>query len=160
MRGGVLFCAGLWAALSFALCDRYGAKPVVISGESMSPTLHPGEIRVAHRWLALLQGYHRGDIALIRDRDDHQFSIKRIVALPRDRIQFQNGRVYLNGSLLEEAYLPKDVSTLNPRRAAESVIELGADEYFVLGDNREVSLDSRYTGPVPGNCLLGKLARR
>ncbi|MBI3417861.1 MAG: signal peptidase I [Verrucomicrobia bacterium] len=159
-RGGTLLCLGLWAALSFAVCSRYGAKPIVISGESMTPTLQPGEIRLAHRWLALLQGYHRGDIALIRDRDDNQFSIKRIVALPHDQLQFKNGSVYLNGRVLMEPYLPKDVTTLNPRRAAENVIELGSDEFFVLGDNREISLDSRYLGPVPGNRLLGKLRSR
>jgi signal peptidase I len=123
----------------------------------MFPTLKPGECYIAHHWLPLFRGYRRGDLVLFRDNDDHDLSIKRIIALPHDRIQFKHGQVFLNGRILIEPYLPKGVFTINPKRQAEKLIELGPKSYFLMGDNRSVSLDSRYLGPVPGDNLVGKI---
>ncbi|MEO8427920.1 MAG: signal peptidase I [Verrucomicrobiota bacterium] len=156
-KGTVLLCLALWSVISFLVFSRYGVSPVVITGESMFPTLKPGECYIVHRWLPLIRGYRRGDLVLFRDNDDQDLSIKRLIALPHDRIQFKHGRVFVNGRILIEPYLPKGAFTLNPKREADKLIELGPQSYFLMGDNRSVSLDSRYLGPVQSDSLVGKI---
>ena len=156
----LLLCAPIWFALCFLVSGRYLVSTVVLTGDSMLPTLKSGEPHVIHRWLPRLAGYRRGDLVMFRDPEDEGFTIKRLIALPGDRLQFKQGRVYLNGKLLAEPYLPENSFTLNPRREAEQIIELGPHDYFLLGDNRDNSQDSRYFGPVPGQRLIGKLMAR
>ncbi len=77
--------------------------------------------------------------------------IKRVIGLPGDRIQAINGQVYINGQLLKEPYLPTATPTED---LPLTVVPKGA--YYMLGDNRTDSRDSRYIGPIPGHLIVGR----
>jgi len=106
----------------------------------------------------------RGDIVVFRyPLDPQEFFIKRIIGLPGEKIQFKNGFIYIynqaypNGFQLEESYLPQDLRTyaLN-----EDVITLSDSQFFVLGDNRDASKDSRSFGPVDKKFITGRVLLR
>jgi signal peptidase I len=81
---------------------------------------------------------------------DGEYAIKRMIALPGDEVQIKDGLVYVNGNKLEEDYLSPDTYT-----GEDMSLTLGEDEYFVLGDNRSVSKDSRQVGPLTAKQILG-----
>jgi signal peptidase I len=121
----------------------------VVDGASMDPTL-PAESRIVSR--AITRPLERGDIVLMLDPQGERV-VKRIVGLPGEVVAFCRGYVFINDQLLREPYLPKYTFTVlssqsKPRTA------LGSDQYFVLGDNRKVSLDSRKYGPVRRGQIL------
>jgi signal peptidase I len=153
----VLLCLGLWSMLSFILVRQHVISSVLLSGESMLPTLKPGDSCLVHTWLARVQGYRRGDIVLFRDPVDHDLCVKRIIGLPGEEIRFVRGKVLIDGQPLEEPYLDGAMFTLNPKRDADAPLRIGPHQYFVMGDNRTTSLDSRFIGPIPHRELLGKL---
>ncbi len=128
-------------------------QPVKVEGGSMEPGLEDQERifinKLVYRW----EGIGRGDIVVFRyPRDPHKSFIKRVVGLPGDRVRIAFGHVYLNGKLVEEAYVPEDF--LDTRSYPESVVP--ANAYFVLGDHRSMSNDSRDFGPVPRSYIYGK----
>jgi signal peptidase I len=91
-------------------------------------------------------------------RDLSQYFIKRVIGLPGEKVKVEDGKItiyndqYPEGKLLDEAYLPNQGVTFG----GEGITELGADEYFVLGDNRLASSDSRVWGVLPKNDIVGK----
>jgi signal peptidase I len=126
-----------------------------VGGDSMSPTLVGGQhvlvgpLRVPRGQLG------RGDIVVLRHpAQQHRFYVKRIVGLPDESIGLQGGLVYVNGSLLNETYLNR-----RPYQRPEYDREwwLGPEEYFVMGDNRSDSQDSRAFGPVRQDLIVGRL---
>ena len=105
-----------------------------------------------------------GDIVTIRTRDLPQHEdgpniIKRVIGLPGDTIEIKDGAVYRNGEFLQESYLP-DQTVTEVRNPDYAAVALGPDEYFVMGDNRAVSLDSRSIGPIPANHMIGEVLLR
>ena len=94
-----------------------------------------------------------------KDKDAYEFYVKRIIGLPGETVQIVGDEIYINGELLEENY-GKDPIT-DEGRATEPIV-LGEDEYFVLGDNREVSVDSRYesVGNIKKDWIVGKVRMR
>ena len=128
-------------------------QPVKVEGGSMEPGLEDQERifinKLVYRW----ENIGRGDIVVFRyPRDPHKSFIKRVIGLPGDRVRIAFGHVYLNGKRVEEAYVPEDF--LDTRSYAESVVP--ANAYFVLGDHRSMSNDSRDFGPVPRTYIYGK----
>ncbi len=117
----------------------------VVEGTSMEPTYPPG----THLYGAPVSTpLERGDVVLLED-GKADYAVKRIIGLPGETVQLWRGRVFINRQMLVEPYLPKHVFTCpteHARRGASFV--LGAGEYFVLGDNRLYSTDSRAYGPV------------
>jgi signal peptidase I len=122
-----------------------------IEGRSMEPTLFPNEYLLVNKLsYGPLGDPQRGDIIVFQAWNDDKDFIKRVVGIPGDEIQIRDDKVYVNGVPLAEPYLTQPTTdTVGP-------ITLGADEYYVLGDNRGNSSDSRTYGPLPRNRIVGK----
>src|SRR3954466_15811605 len=143
----------LWlliAALSLAsygLISHFLITTVQVSGRSMLPALHDGERYILNRLSFVYRDPMPGEIVVIRDPGYTDFAVKRIVAGPSDTICIKDGSVLVNGRKLKESYLAPGTTTLLPD-ANQKEIHLGKDQYFVLGDNRAGSEDSRYYGAI------------
>lgn len=125
-----------------------------ILGQSMEPNYHENQRLLVDKVTPYLFGYNRGDIVIARSPVQDIELIKRLVGKPGDVVEIRGSHVFVNGHMLDEPYLPPGVTT-EPTRAATSWI-LGEDEYFLLGDNRTFSQDSRAFGPVPASHLVGR----
>lgn len=139
------------------------AQPHQVNGHSMDPTMQTGEYLLTEKISYRFGEPQRGDIivfkapttACIGDNCDY---IKRVIALPGETVKVANGHFYINGELLnEDEYLASDVVTIpGAYTADEREITLGENQYFVSGDNRANSADSRYWGPITKNAIIGK----
>ncbi|RPJ01134.1 MAG: signal peptidase I [Chloroflexi bacterium] len=124
----------------------------VVDGASMQPNFHTSERVIVDRITMLLTGPARGDVVVLDSpKVDDELLIKRVIGLPNETITISEGRVYVNGELLQEAYISGycDYSSCNGEW------NLGPDEFFVLGDNRSHSLDSHSFGPVSRSSIVG-----
>lgn len=122
-----------------------------VNGDSMEPTLQSGEVVM---YLRLHQDYQRGDVVSVRIPSG-EYYVKRIIALEGDLIDIRDGRVYLNETLLEEPYMKGE--TLEQPGAVRYPFRLQKGQIFVMGDNREISMDSRSFGVVGRGQMKGKL---
>jgi signal peptidase I len=128
-------------------------QPVKVEGTSMAPLLADQERIFINKFVYRVEKIERGDVVVFwYPLDQTKSFIKRVVGLPGDEVEIRRGRVYINGKMLEEPYVPEeyaDHSTMSPLRVP-------VDEYFVMGDHRISSNDSRIFGPVPGSFIYGK----
>ena len=130
---------------------------MVEAGPSMQPNLYKGDRMMTEKVSYYFHAPQRGDVVAIDMPSYDDLSVKRIIALPFERIQIKDYRVYVNGRPLRERYLPKGVWTFSgPISTNTYVVEENC--YFVLGDNRKLSVDSRYFGAVSKNCIVGRIA--
>jgi len=128
-------------------------QPVKVEGTSMMPSLDDQERIFVNKFVYRLEPIQRGDIVVFRyPRDPSKSFIKRVIGLAGDRIQIDAGRVFVNGKLLDEDYVPRAYEDL--RSYPEVVVP--PDCYFVLGDHRSLSNDSRDFGPVNQTYIYGK----
>lgn len=141
----LLVCMVLWALLVAGFTRQYVVSAAVVLGGSMEPTLAEGDHCLLNRLCLRFHPPERGQIVVVEDGGMGGLAIKRVVGVPGDCLEFRAGRVYINGTMLREDYLPKQVRTEPVRR---SRYDLRPNHYFVLGDNRGNSLDSRYYGPL------------
>jgi|SRR5438093_6048944 len=153
-----LFLFGLLCIASYFVFSRFVFTPVIIQGRSMMPTLRDGEYYILNRLAYFFKSPARGDVVVIRDPGHNDFAVKRIIAKPGDWLNLRDGKVYLNGRRLVESYLPKGTFTATPD-SGEKWIELGKDHYFVMGDNRPWSEDSRYYGRINRGNILGAIRK-
>lgn len=128
-------------------------QPVKVEGGSMEPGLEDQERifinKLVYRW----ENIGRSDIVVFRyPRDPSKSFIKRVIGLPGDRVRISFGHVYVNGKLASEPYVPDEF--LDTRSYPETIIP--PNSYFVLGDHRSMSNDSREFGPVPRSYIYGK----
>lgn len=140
-------------ALAIIIPVRYFfIKPFYVKGASMEPTFHDHEYLVIDEISYRFKEPVRGDVVVFKyPRDPKQFFIKRIVGLPGETVQITGNAVYINGEKLDEPYLDPNTET-----KTDDVKTLQSDEYYVLGDNRSFSLDSRTFGPLPNEYIVGK----
>ena len=120
--------------------------PIRVNGSSMYPTLKDKEIMILNKIGKTVNGIDRFDIVVLKEED---YLIKRVIALPGEKISCQNGNIYINGKKLKDKYGSGLTSDFEP-------IEVPKDSYFVMGDNRENSKDSRYIGPINKKEIKGK----
>lgn len=127
----------------------------VVRGSSMSPGIKDGDRILVDHWSYMFQDVHRGDIVVLRYPLDPSLDyIKRVIGLPGETVRIENGRVSVDGRWIDEPY----VAEIDPRTAI--VMHIEPDNYFVLGDNRAHSSDSREFGLVPRENLRGKVDLR
>jgi signal peptidase I len=128
-------------------------QPVKVEGTSMMPSLDDQERIFVNKFVYRLESIHRGDIVVFRyPRDPSKSFIKRVIGLSGDRIRIEAGQVYVNGSPLDEDYIPPAYA--DDRSYKNVVVPPGC--YFVLVDHRSLSNDSRDFGPVNFSFIYGK----
>ena len=164
----------LLSAVAIALLIRmFLFEPIRVDGESMRDTLQDGEIVYVSKPAYLRGEFHRGDVIICRypNRNTesklnvggsfemtfthHTLFVKRLIALPGDILEMRAGAVYVNGELVDESAIDmhsQSNTTFGP-------VLLGEDSYFVMGDNRGNSNDSRRVGPITRDMIVGHVER-
>lgn len=131
------------------------AQPVRVQGASMQPRIEDNERILVNKFIYRIQGISRGDVVVFYyPRDPSVSYIKRVIGLPGDRIDIRSGSVFVNGSPVEEPYLLS--AYRDGYDMPETMVESG--HYFVMGDHRSSSMDSRSFGAVPEKYIYGKAA--
>jgi signal peptidase I len=142
----------------------YLIQPFYVKGASMEPNFHDHEYLIIDEISYRFKTPIRGQVIVFRyPKNPQEYFIKRLIALPGEEVQIKDGKVIIynsekpEGFTLNESYLPASLETLDNNGAK---IEVGANEYFVLGDNRNASKDSRSFGPVDKTFITGKVLFR
>ncbi|MBC7341757.1 MAG: signal peptidase I [Clostridia bacterium] len=140
------------AAVLAAIIRLFLFTPFYIPSSSMEPALEPGDRIIVNKILYHFAVPQRGDIVVFRyPVDPSRDFVKRIIGLPGETVEVRNSRVYINGRPLEESYLPSQLSYPN-----YGPIRVPQGSFFVMGDNRPDSDDSRVWGCLPDRYLIGK----
>lgn len=132
------------------------AQPFVVSGASMDETFHNGQYLVVDRLSYRFEAPQRGDVVVFRyPNDPSKHFIKRIIGLPGETLEIKDDTIFIyndshpDGTILNEPYI-------TPMHTDNMQISIGEDEYFVMGDNRDHSSDSRSWGALPEEMLTGR----
>lgn len=137
-------------------------QPFYVKGASMEPTFHDNEYLIIDELSYRLHTPERGDVVVLKSPTLNEFLIKRIIGLPGERVVINDGRITITNAdhplgvqIGEQAYLNSSVITFG-----NLDVTLTSDQYFVLGDNRPASLDSRSFGPIQRKDIVGRTAVR
>lgn len=162
------------SAIVILLFVNFVSHPVRVDGRSMYPTLKDGEFGFTNVGGVLLNGVERGDIVVVTMEEEGQKThwVKRVIGLPGDTVSCVNDVVYINGKVLDETkyiepdyrqslvdkfgYFNKVPDADNTNVVDFEEVKLKDDEYYVMGDNRPYSKDSRYVGPVKKSQIFAK----
>ena len=147
------------AAIIAILIVKFVFAFTVVDGKSMMPTLHNRDRLIELKLDKLFRSFKRGDIVVLRDevKTDDNYYVKRVVGLPGEHIEIENGSVFIDGELIDEPYIETGIYT-----EGNISIDLSDEEYFVLGDNRLplASRDSRSFGPIDKKSIGGRCVFR
>ncbi|HIU12093.1 MAG TPA: signal peptidase I [Candidatus Onthocola stercorigallinarum] len=135
--------------IAVILIRTFIITPVRVDGASMDQTLEDGQILLLYK----LANVDYGDIVVLDEEKEGEIIIKRIIGMPGDTVSIRDNTIYVNGEEVEEDYAYGETSDYEE-------ITLDDDEYFILGDNRPISKDSRYFGPVKEDEIIGKIIFR
>jgi len=148
----------LVTAIVLALVIRtFIFEPIRVDGSSMADTLHNGEITFTFKTGYLFNDPQRQDVVICRYPNRKEYFVKRVMGVPGDTIAIQGNTVYINGQALEEPFLTPERNAIN---LSLGPITLGEDEYFMIGDNRYASNDSRNlreVGPIAREEIVGEV---
>ena len=131
------------------LIRSFIATPVRVDGDSMNKTFKNGDILILYK----LSKIKRFDVIVLHETDDDEKIIKRVIGMPGDTVAIKDGEIYINDKKIEDKYAYGMTSDYDR-------ITLKSDEYFILGDNRLISKDSRYFGPIKEKEIKGKVVFR
>ena len=135
--------------LVVVLIRTFIITPVRVDGDSMKNTLKNGDILLLYK----LGSINRLDIIVLDEEKDNEKIIKRVIGLPGETVAIKKGKIYINDKVIDDEYAYGETSDYNK-------VTLKDDEYFILGDNRLISKDSRYFGPIKDNEIKGKIVFR
>ena len=121
-------------------------SPIKVNGDSMLKTLHDGDIMILDIISYRFSDIKRFDIVVVNGKKE--YLIKRVIGLPGEEIEYKDDKLYVDGKLIKENYTREKTEDFS--------VKVPKDSYFVLGDNRVNSLDSRSLGPFPKNKIMGK----
>ncbi len=142
--------------VAFAI-TRYGLEKMTVSGEYMSPTLKSGDCVLVNKLSYRFHKIHRNDVVVVQQTgSEHSyFTLERVIGLPGEKVQIQDGQVYINGKKLKEKL---DFPLMDNGGMAEDAFTLDKGQYFVLGDNRNECEDSRNAtvGNISRSSIVGK----
>jgi signal peptidase I len=143
------------SVVASALIIIFLYQPVRVEGTSMLPVLEDQDRLFINKLAYRVGEIHRGDVVVFLYPHDHEKSyIKRVIAGPGDTLKIDHGQVFVNGAAVKEPYVPKRFA--DDRSQPEMTVP--AHEYFVMGDHRSISSDSRDFGPVSRELIYGKAA--
>jgi len=157
---GELFRFAIIAALIVLPFRYFIAQPFIVQGVSMSPTFETGEYLIVDEISYRFNNPERGDVVIVKKPGNTSENlIKRIMGLPGETLHYKNNVLIVinkenpNGLIVSEPYLTNI-------KTGDFEATLGGDQYFVMGDNRSVSLDSRMVGPVRRDAIIGEAILR
>lgn len=136
-------------------------QPYIVSGESMVPSYHNGEYLIVQKIAALSHKFYRGDVVVLKNPENvHEVFLKRVIGLPGETVEIKKSQVFIyntehpGGYLLDEPYINNElISSLTTTKT----YILDKNQYFVMGDNRTNSIDSRSFGPIEKKLIIGKI---
>lgn len=147
----------------FLVIYLFFMQPHQVSGQSMDPFLKDKDYVLTDKISYRTRSPKRGEIVVFHAPDSANCPvgagcdyIKRIIGLPGETIEIKDNAIYINGSKLDEPYLPVDIETLPGTFTRDRTVNLGEQEYFVVGDNRMHSSDSRAWGPIQPDMIVGR----
>lgn len=161
-RGTVGFLIEFIIYIVLILCcifvvPKYVLQRTVVKGKSMEDTLHTGESLLVEKVTRYFSDPDRYDIIVFHPEGEpeEEYYVKRVMGLPGEKIQIKGNDIFVNDKKISDTY-GKTVMVTGDEGTATEPIVLGDDEFFVMGDNREVSLDSRSIGPIKRDSIVGR----
>ena len=143
--GGGIFNL-LTAILVVVLIKTFVVSPIRVNGASMDPTLNDKDIMLLDEISYRFSDIERFDIVVVKEEDE--YLIKRVIGLPGETVEYKNDKLYIDGKYVKEDFKHKETFDFSTT--------LGKDEYFIMGDNRTNSTDSRVFGPISRDKIMGK----
>ncbi len=137
--------------VAVVLIRTFIITPALVDGASMDNTLKDGQLVIINKFSMIVSKPKRFDIVVVKNNDSHDKIIKRVIGLPNEKIVYRDNNLYINGELYKEDYVLGNTTDYE--------VETGEDEYFVLGDNRGNSKDSRIIGFIKASQIRGKVIK-
>lgn len=144
------------------IVQKWILKPVKIVGQSMYPSLYDGEVGFSNVLSRNFTDFERFDVVIVQQPDSSDLLVKRLIGMPNEIIEYRDDQLYVNGEIVAEPHLSSDHKTAYVATRQMSFtndfgpVLLGEHQYFLLGDNRPYSRDSRFYGPFLESTIISK----